>query len=117
MSPISHPPSVARLWQSAEDYAGAEYNHEQRQTGSRGGYSGRNIFPNIQTLNISHAFSLNLVEKIKFSFLLWAFTHGYYGFTRWIEDDCPATFSEYIFLFPSAAALCHDFSLVDSVET
>ena len=40
-----------------------------------------------------------------------------YGDTRWIEDDCPDTFSEFIFLFPPAAALCHDFSLVDSVET
>ena len=46
-------------------------------------------------------------------------THGeiIYGDTRWIEDDCPDTFSEFIFLFPPAAALCHDFSLVDSVET
>ena len=32
-----------------------------------------------------------------------------YGGTRWIEDDCPDTFSEFIFLFPLAAALCHDF--------
>ena len=40
-----------------------------------------------------------------------------YGDTSWIEDDCPDTFSEFIFLFPTAAALCHDFSLVDSVET
>ena len=34
-----------------------------------------------------------------------------------VEDDCPDTFSEFIFLFPPAAALCHDFSLDDSVET
>ena len=27
------------------------------------------------------------------------------------------TLSEFIFLYPAAAALCHDFSLVDSVET
>ena len=40
-----------------------------------------------------------------------------YGDNSWIEDDCPDTFSEFIFLFPPAAALCHDFSLVDSVET
>ena len=40
-----------------------------------------------------------------------------YGDTSWIEDDCPDTFSEFIFLYPLAAALCHDFSLVDSVET
>ena len=33
------------------------------------------------------------------------------------KDDCPTTFSEYIFPSPSAAVLCHDFSLVDSVET
>ena len=26
-------------------------------------------------------------------------------------------FSEFIFPFPPAAAVCHDFSLVDSVET
>ena len=36
-----------------------------------------------------------------------------YGGTSWIEDDCPDTFSEFIFPFP----LCDDFSLVDSVET
>ena len=41
----------------------------------------------------------------------------YNGYTSWIKDDCPDTFSEFIFLFPPAAALCHDFSLVDSVET
>ena len=40
-----------------------------------------------------------------------------YGDTRWIEDDCPDTFYEFIFLFPAAAAPCHDFSLVDSVKT
>ena len=40
-----------------------------------------------------------------------------YGDTRWIKDDCPDTFSEFIFPFPPAAALCDDFSLVDSVET
>ena len=40
-----------------------------------------------------------------------------YGDTSWIEDDCPDTFSEFNFLFPLAAALCHDFSLVGSVET
>ena len=39
----------------------------------------------------------------------------YNGCTSWIEDDCPDTFSEFIFLFPPAAALYHDFSLVDSV--
>ena len=32
-----------------------------------------------------------------------------YGDTSWIEDDCPDTFSEFIFLFPLADALCHDF--------
>ena len=41
-----------------------------------------------------------------------------YGDTSWIEDDCPDTFSEFIFLFPSCSfSLCHDFSLVNSVET
>ena len=40
-----------------------------------------------------------------------------YGDTSWIEDDCPDTFYEFIFLYLPAAALCHDFSLVDSVET
>ena len=40
-----------------------------------------------------------------------------YGDTSWIEDDCPDTFSEFIFPFPPAAAPCDDFSLVDSVET
>ena len=40
-----------------------------------------------------------------------------YGDTSWIEDDCPDTFSEFIFHFLPAAALCDDFSLVDSVET
>ena len=40
-----------------------------------------------------------------------------YGDTSWIEDDCLDTFSDFFFLFPLAAALCHDFSLVDSVET
>ena len=39
-----------------------------------------------------------------------------YGDTSWIEDDCPDTFSEF-FHFLSAAALCDDFLLVDSVET
>ena len=30
-------------------------------------------------------------------FIIFCTTHGYYGFTRWIEDDCPATFYyEYI---------------------
>ena len=40
-----------------------------------------------------------------------------YGDTSWIKDDCPDTFYEFIFLYLPAAALCHDFSLVDSVET
>ena len=40
-----------------------------------------------------------------------------YGDTSWIEDDFPDTFSEFIFLFPAAAALCQNFSLVDNVET
>ena len=40
-----------------------------------------------------------------------------YNGTSWIEDDCPDTFSESIFHYLPAAALCHDFSLVGSVET
>ena len=40
-----------------------------------------------------------------------------YGETSSIEDDCPDTFSDFFFHFLPAAALCHDFSLVDSVET
>ena len=36
-------------------------------------------------------------------------THGeiIYGDTRWIEDDCPATFSEYIFLYPACLMISH----------
>ena len=36
-------------------------------------------------------------------------THGeiIYGGTRWIEDDCSATFSEYIFLFPACLMISH----------
>ena len=30
-----------------------------------------------------------------------------YGDTRWIEDDCPATFSEYIFLYPACFMISH----------
>ena len=30
-----------------------------------------------------------------------------YGDTRWIEDDCPATFSEYIFLYPACLMISH----------
>ena len=30
-----------------------------------------------------------------------------YGGTRWIEDDCSATFSEYIFLFPARLMISH----------
>ena len=30
-----------------------------------------------------------------------------YGGTRWIEDDCSATFSEYIFLFPACLMISH----------
>ena len=41
----------------------------------------------------------------------------YNGCTSWIEDDCHDTFSEFFSYFLPAAALCHDFSLVDSVET
>ena len=46
------------------------------------------------------------------------YDHGeiIYEDTSWIEDDCPNTFSEFIFLYPLAAVLCHDFSL-DTVET
>ena len=29
------------------------------------------------------------------------------GDTRWIEDDCPATFSEYIFLYPACLMISH----------
>ena len=29
------------------------------------------------------------------------------GGTRWIEDDCSATFSEYIFLFPACLMISH----------
>ena len=52
--------------------------------------------------------------------LLWAgFYHGeiIYGDTSWIEDNCPDTFSDFFFHFLPAAALCDDFSLVDSVKT
>ena len=36
-------------------------------------------------------------------------THGeiIYGDTRWIEDDCPDTFSEYIFLYPACFKISH----------
>ena len=36
-------------------------------------------------------------------------SHGeiIYGGTRWIEDDCYATFSEYIFLFPACLMISH----------
>ena len=36
-------------------------------------------------------------------------SHGeiIYGGTRWIEDDCSATFSEYIFLFPACLMISH----------
>ena len=30
-----------------------------------------------------------------------------YGGTRWIKDDCSATFSEYIFLFPACLMISH----------
>ena len=30
-----------------------------------------------------------------------------YGGTRWIEYDCSATFSEYIFLFPACLMISH----------
>ena len=30
-----------------------------------------------------------------------------YGGTRWIEDNCSATFSEYIFLFPACLMISH----------
>ena len=30
-----------------------------------------------------------------------------YGDTRWIEDNCPATFSEYIFLYPACLMISH----------
>ena len=30
-----------------------------------------------------------------------------YGGTRWIEDDCSTTFSEYIFLFPACLMISH----------
>ena len=30
-----------------------------------------------------------------------------YGGTGWIEDDCSATFSEYIFLFPACLMISH----------
>ena len=30
-----------------------------------------------------------------------------YGGTRWIEDDCSATFSEFIFLFPACLMISH----------
>ena len=42
-----------------------------------------------------------------------------YEDTSWIEDDCPDTFFWIYYSISSclAAALCHDFSLVDSVET
>ena len=37
------------------------------------------------------------------------FGHGeiIYGGTRWIEDDCSATFTEYIFLFPACLMISH----------
>ena len=37
------------------------------------------------------------------------FVHGeiIYGGTRLIEDDCSATFSEYIFLFPACLMISH----------
>ena len=43
----------------------------------------------------------------------------YNGCTSWIEDDCPSLtlFLNLFFYFLPAAALCHDFSLVDSVKT
>ena len=36
-------------------------------------------------------------------------THGeiIYGGTRWIEEDCSTTFSEYIFLFPACLMISH----------
>ena len=46
-------------------------------------------------------------------------THGkiIYGGTSLIEDDRSDTFLNLFFHFLPAAALCDDFSLVDSVET
>ena len=36
-------------------------------------------------------------------------SHGeiIYGDTTWIEDDCPVTFSEYIFLYPAYLMISH----------
>ena len=41
--------------------------------------------------------------------ILFSFYHGeiIYGGTRWIEDDCSATFSEYIFPFPACLMISH----------
>ena len=44
--------------------------------------------------------------------IMWIFSHLnhgeiIYGGTRWIEDDCYATFSEYIFLFPACLMISH----------
>ena len=37
------------------------------------------------------------------------YSHGeiIYGGTRWIEDDCSATFSEFFFLFPACLMISH----------
>ena len=45
-------------------------------------------------------------------FLKQSHYHGeiIYGGTRWIEDDCSATFSEYIFLFPACLMISHWFT-------
>ena len=62
-------------------------------------------------------YSEKALPTAPYSFLSACHGEIIYGDTSWIEDDCHDTFSEFIFLFPTAAALCHDFSLVDSVET
>ena len=59
----------------------------------------------------------NLLEYLKVGELCHCHGEIMYEDTSWIEDDCPDTFSEFIFHFFPVAALCHDFSLVDSVET
>ena len=37
----------------------------------------------------------------------WGHGEIIYGGTRQIEDDCSATFSEYIFLFPACLMISH----------
>ena len=56
-------------------------------------------------LNFNIVYSQNFTSPL----LVCRKIHGeiIYGGTRWIEDDCSATFSEYIFLFPACLMISH----------